>query len=54
MKISQLKQDQDELHEREKQSLKQRYITKLALEKERVIQQNNQLLEESGDIDNQL
>ena len=52
--IANLKQDQEDLHSREKQSIKDRFKSKLALERERVVQNNNQLLEESGDIEHQV
>ena len=49
--IEQLKEDHKERHEREMGSVKSKYQAKLDLERQRMAQSNNQLLEESGDID---
>ena len=48
---SSLKADQKDRHDREVQSIKDRFLAKLDLETQRIAQSNNQLLEESGDID---
>lgn len=42
------------MHEREISSIKNRFGGKLQLEKEKQAEENNQLLEESGDIDMQI
>ena len=42
------------MHEREISSIKNQYGGKLQLEKEKQREENNQLLEESGDIDMQI
>lgn len=42
------------MHEREIGSIKDRFGGKLQLEKEKQREENNQLLEESGDIDMQI
>ena len=52
--IGQLKKDQQALHEREIQTVKSRFEQKLVIERQRIASLNNQLLEESGDIDQQV
>ena len=52
--IDELKEDHKERHEREMQSVKSKFQAKLDLERQRMAQSNNQLLEESGDIDHQV
>lgn len=49
--VDHLKVDQKDRHDRETQSIKDRFQAKLDLERQRMAQSNNQLLEESGDID---
>lgn len=49
--IEQYRTDQKALHNREESTIKERFQQKLEIEKERMVQMNNQLLEESGDID---
>ncbi len=45
------KREVDQRHQVEVENLKKKYFTKLEIEKERVREENNRLLEESGDID---
>jgi hypothetical protein len=53
-RLSQLKVDEEKRHQREVEVIKRKYEQKIALEKERQKQANDQLLEESGDIDQQM
>ena len=48
------KREVDQRHQVEVENLKKKYFTKLEIEKERVREENNRLLEESGDIDYQV
>ena len=52
--IATIKQDQKALHEREVETVKIRFEQKLEIERQRIAQLNNQILEESGDIDQQV
>ena len=49
--IEQQRTDQKALHNREESTIKDRFQQKIEIEKERMVSMNNQLLEESGDID---
>lgn len=46
-----LKRDEEARHKLELDNIKQRFTKKLQIEKEKVQEDNNRLLEESGDID---
>ena len=52
--IEQYRTDQKGLHEREVESVKTRFQQKIEIGKERMAQMNTQLIEESGDIDEQV
>ena len=50
-KFSTYQRNEDKLHEEEKADIIERFKSKLLNEKERIQFDNNQLLEESGDLD---
>ena len=49
-----LKREEDARHKMELDNVKQKYTMKMHIEKEKIQEENNKLLEESGDIDYQV
>lgn len=45
------KREVDQRHQIEVENLKKKYVSKLEIERKRIRDENNRLLEESGDID---
>lgn len=48
------KKEEEQRHRLEMDNIKHKYTQKLQLEKDKILSENNRLLEESGDIDYQL